>query len=74
MRKIKNFIIHLLGGFTLEECGSAYRRGSYWALKSVEHEMRANYGKPSTEWCNNVWKRVNDLIGHYEDRRTSAEP
>lgn len=74
MRKIMNFIIHLLGGFSEVECRNAYGRGSYWALKGVEHEMRANYGKPSIEWCNNVWKFVNDLIEYYEDRRTSAEP
>ena len=74
MRKIMNFMIHLLGGFTEEDKRNAYNRGFYYALKSVECEMRANYGKPPVEWCNNAWKYVNDLIGHYEDRRTSTEP
>lgn len=74
MRKIKNFFIHLLGGHTGEDYRNAFKRGGYYTLLSVECEMRANYGKPPMEWCNNVWKYVNDLIGHYEDRRTSTEP
>ena len=60
MKKIRKYLIHLLGGVTEEYCD----RKSYYfacvervnAIKSVLFMMQRCYGMSADDWCKTVYK------------------
>lgn len=70
----KNWIIHLLGGYTKEDLSSIYDKQSYldaqnnWTLIHVIMGIRnlylfskELYGKPADDWCRRVYSEIEKL-------------
>ena len=61
-KKFKAWIIHLLGGVTVNEIfqsniNSAYI-GAYQALDIIKKYADSLNGKPADEWCELVYKQI----------------
>lgn len=69
MNRIKDRIISLLGGYTLEELKlsnhSSYHIGRLSAFNSVKKHMDSMYGIAAEEWCQSTYgyvkQKVDDL-------------
>ena len=70
MNRIKDRIISLLGGYTLEELKlsnhSSYNIGRLSAFNSVKKHMDSMYGIAAEEWCKSTYeyveKKIDDLL------------
>lgn len=51
MKKIKNCIIHLFGGYTKEEFNENFHTGEQFCAIDVKTYMDLLYGTPADEWC-----------------------
>ena len=69
MNRIKERIISLLGGYTLEELKesnyNSYNIGRFSAFNSVKRHMDSMYGIAAEEWCQSTYgyveKNIDDL-------------
>lgn len=64
MKKIKDYLIHLLGGVTKEEnwgtLKAAWELGHWYAYSMTYEYMKELYQTPAEEWCRKVWLFVKD--------------
>lgn len=62
MKKIKTWLIHLLGGVTaseLQERGvDRFSLGVFVALTIVKKYSKSLYGKPADEWCKLMYEYI----------------
>ena len=60
MNKIKNYLIHLLGGVTEEQCDRRviYRSkmSRFDVIRHIKLKMDGCYGMPADEWCKSVYE------------------
>lgn len=60
MKRIRKYLIHLLGGVTKEE---SYEEVVYYSktaradsILQFKRKMTSCYGQPAEEWCKNVYE------------------
>lgn len=62
MKKIKTWLIHLLGGWTAREIHQSNMNsacfGAYQALTIIKEYADSLNGKPADEWCELVYKQI----------------
>ena len=60
MKRIRKYLIHLLGGVTKEESHEDVIYSSKMAradtILQFKSKMASCYGQPSEEWCKNVYE------------------
>lgn len=74
MKKIKNAIIHLLGGVTAEECVEeceevkliSMHAARFATYCEVLEKMDKCYGMSAHDWCNNMYNFVKKTVNIYE--------
>lgn len=71
MKKIKNYIIHLLGGITEDENEenqvNCHRQGEYIALYKTKIHMEVLNGTPADDWCKEMYSYVSDRMKNLEN-------
>jgi len=70
MKKLKNYLIHLLGGFTEAEMVAAHVSGLNYAayrvtLKLLNHAHTIN-GCTADEWCKDMYDIIQRLNNKYK--------
>lgn len=62
MKKIKNYIIHLLGGYTREEAeeirSTYFEKGAINVASAIKIYLETLNGTPADEWCKLVYNYV----------------
>lgn len=62
MNKFKTWLIHLLGGVTVEESKNSgkghYRIGIFFTLADLKHYADSLNGKPADEWCKLMYEFI----------------
>lgn len=62
MKKFKTWIIHLLGGVTVEESQESDKKSAYFGAYTTMYVIKKyadrQYGKPADEWCELVYKQI----------------
>lgn len=62
MKKIKTWLIHLLGGVTVTESRKNGEESFYLGMESAYIVIRDYaeylYGKPADEWCKLMYKQI----------------
>ena len=70
MKKIKNAIIHLLGGFTKDEADRIVKNTELIAkcnaFYTILWQMEDCYGMSEHDWCNNMYRYVKDKCEKYK--------
>jgi hypothetical protein len=66
MKKIKNAIIHLLGGFTEDEAELIIKNVRCNAFYCILWKMEDCYGLSAFDWCNNMYRYVKDKCEKYK--------
>ena len=66
MKKIKNYLIHLLGGQTNEEFVQAYKNGRIDAFTMVQDYLKSLNGLNADEWCNKAWTFVDNSVNNWK--------
>ena len=61
-KKIKTWLIHLLGGVTVSESQEHYKsicyNSAYISLTIVKKYSESLYGTPADEWCKLMYKQI----------------
>ena len=61
-QKIKNYLIHLLGGKTAAEASAkgaqGYKAGYNFAYAEVHEYMKEQNGLNAHDWCDRMWQYV----------------
>lgn len=81
-KKIKTWLIHLLGGVTVSESQEHYKsicyNSAYISLTFIKEYAEALYGKPADEWCKLMYEFICGLqerLTHGADKeRPTAHP
>ena len=81
-KKIKTWLIHLLGGVTGKEIHQSNINsacfGAYQALTIIKEYADSLNGKPADEWCELVYKQIcrqlNSLTHGTDEERPTAHP
>ena len=82
MKKLKTWLIHLLGGMTVSESmesdkNSAYL-GAYTALSLIKGYAESLNGKPADEWCKLVYEQIcrqlESVANGTDEERPTAHP
>lgn len=62
IKKIQSYLIHLLGGITVEESQesdfNSFTIGAYCSLSRLRSHADAMYGKSSEEWCESMYREI----------------
>lgn len=82
MKRIKTFLIHLLGGVTVSELQErGVDRsfvGAFVALTIIKKYSESLYGKPADEWCKLIYEQICkqlESVEHGADKeRPTAHP
>ena len=76
MKRIKTFIIHALGGVTVEESkrsnANSYDIGCFCTLSSLKLKADTNYGASADDWCHCMYNTIIERLSFYE--RKTARP
>ena len=60
MKKIRKYLIHLLGGVTGEEhqqeVSYYFKAAKADELRQIKWKMDGCYGQPAEEWCKNIYE------------------
>lgn len=66
MRRLKNYIIHLLGGVTDEEQrksnGNCVEIGKYIAFTLMQRKMQSQHGMAADEWAKGAYEYVENKL------------
>lgn len=81
-KKIKTWLIHLLGGVTVSESrkknGKTFRLGMKGACIDILDYADSLYGKPADEWCKQMYEficRLQEFLGNGTDEeRPTTHP
>lgn len=81
-KKIKTWLIHLLGGVTVEESKNSgkghYRIGVFFTLADLKYYADSLNGKPADEWCKQMYEficRLQEFLDNGTDEeRPTAHP
>ena len=81
-KKIKTWLIHLLGGVTGKEIHQSNINsacfGAYQALTIIKEYADSLNGKPADEWCELVYKQIcrqlNSLTHGTDEERPTTHP
>lgn len=57
-KKIENYIIHLLGGYTVEDLNNANREVYEKTINRILTYMELLNGTPADDWCKLVYKYI----------------
>lgn len=78
MKKIKTFLVHLLGGVTASELQerSVDRSflGAFVALTIVKKYSESLYGKPADEWCKLMYECICKQLESFEHGADKERP
>lgn len=82
MKKFKIWLIHLLGGVTVEESKNSgkgyYRIGMLFTLADLKHYAESLNGKSADEWCKLMYEYIcgrKEILTHGTDEeRPTAHP
>lgn len=70
MNKIKEKLIHLLGGVTKEEHNKRleyrYAHGKFYAIEFLLSEAKRLYGLPADQWSNQMYECITNTYLAYE--------
>ena len=73
MKKIKETLIHWLGGFTLEDdrrhCQAFYILGLRHRASSFKKQADRLYGLPAEEWCKQMYEFISDRVPEDDERQ-----
>lgn len=62
MKKVREFIIHMLGGVTIEEsvdsANHSHDIGRFGILHAIRKKASELYGIPAEEWCEEMYKYI----------------
>lgn len=56
--KLKEKLIHILGGYTAAQMYDNYMKGKQDAVQSIKREMDEIHGTPADEWCGHMYTSV----------------
>ena len=74
MEKIKEILIHLLGGVTKREkelsISAAYKKSKRDTLADCLYVMERLYGKSADDWCKEIYEYTNKM---YDKAKTNYE-
>lgn len=77
-KKIKTWLIHLLGGVTVEESKKSgkgyYRIGMLFTLADLKHYAESLNGKPADEWCKLMYEEICKHLGSLTDGTDEERP
>lgn len=80
-KKIKTWLIHLLGGVTVEESKNSskghYRIGIFFTLADLKHYADSLNGKPADEWCKKMYEYIcgrQELFNGTDEERPASHP
>lgn len=71
MKKIRDFIIHLVGGITMDELHGQqtnfHTLGEYMAYYKIKLFMEGMNGTQADEWCQKAYEHVSEQMGRLEE-------
>ena len=74
MEKIKEILIHLLGGVTMIEKelsrSAAYKKSKCDTLADCLYAMERRYGMSADDWCKEIYEYTNKM---YDKAKTNYE-
>ena len=74
MEKIKEKLIHLLGGVTMTEkelsMSAAYKKSKRDTLADCLYVMERLYGKSADDWCKEIYEYTKEM---YDKAKTNYE-
>lgn len=80
-KKIKTWLIHLLGGVTVEESKNSgkghYRIGVFFTLADLKYYADSLNGKSADEWCKKMYEYIcgrQELFNGTDEERPTAHP
>lgn len=77
-KKIKTWLIHLLGGVTVSESQEHYKsicyNSAYISLTFIKEYAEALYGKPADEWCKLMYEEICKHLGSLTDGTDEERP
>lgn len=66
MNKIKEFIIHMLGGLTIDESvksdSNCFDMGYFKAYYNIKAYADSLYGLPADEWCEKMYEHIEEKL------------
>lgn len=82
MKKIKTWLIHLLGGVTVTESRKRGKKSFYLGMEGTCIDIRDYaeylYGKPADEWCKLMYEFIcglqESLTHGTDEERSTAQP
>ena len=77
-KKIKTWLIHLLGGVTVAESRKDGEESFYLGMESAYIDIRDYaeylYGKPADEWCKLMYEEICKHLGSLTDGTDEERP